>query len=139
MPTTNKSIRQRLRPQLGGEQTVGQTGIGGPVTDPTTGRVMEVLSTEPGVQFYTGNFLDGSITGKGGWVYQNATDFCFEPQHYPDSPNHPQFPSAELKPGQTYQNTIIYRFSVRHKLQPFISNQRVQLMDNPVTNGQHGC
>jgi aldose 1-epimerase len=90
----------------------GKLGLVARVTDPTTGRVMEVLSTEPGVQFYTGNFLDG-ITGKGGLVYKNRSGLCFEPQHYPDSPNHPQFPSAELKPGQTYQNTIIYRFSVQ--------------------------
>jgi aldose 1-epimerase len=92
---------------------LGKLGLAARVTDPTTGRVMEVLSTEPGVQFYTGNFLDGSITGKGGQVYQRRSGLCFEPQHYPDSPNHPQFPSAELKPGQTYQNTIIYRFSVQ--------------------------
>ena len=92
---------------------LGKPGLLARVTEPTTGRVMEVLSTEPGVQFYTGNFLDGSITGKGGWVYQRRSGLCFEPQHYPDSPNHPQFPSAELKPGQTYQNTIIYKFSVQ--------------------------
>ena len=90
---------------------LGKLGLVARVTEPTTGRIMEVLSTEPGVQFYTGNYLDG-ITGKGGWVYQKRNGLCFEPQHYPDSPNHPQFPSAELKPGQTYQNTIIYRFSV---------------------------
>jgi aldose 1-epimerase len=92
---------------------LGKLGLMARVTEPTTGRAMEVWSTEPGVQFYTGNFLDGSITGKGGWVYQKRNGFCFEPQHYPDSPNHPQFPSAELKPGQTYQNTIIYKFSVQ--------------------------
>jgi len=90
----------------------GKLGLVARVTDPATGRVMEVLSTEPGVQFYTGNFLDG-ITGKGGWVYKNRSGFCFEPQHYPDSPNHPQFPSAALKPGETYQNTILYRFLVQ--------------------------
>jgi aldose 1-epimerase len=92
---------------------LGKLGLVARVTEPTTGRAMEVWSTEPGVQFYTGNFLDGSITGKGGWVYQRRNGFCFEPQHYPDSPNHPQFPSAELKPGQTYQNTIIYKFSIQ--------------------------
>jgi aldose 1-epimerase len=91
---------------------LGKLGLVARVTDPTTGRVMEVLSTEPGVQFYTGNYLD-NITGKGGWVYQKRNGLCFEPQHYPDSPNHPQFPSAELKPGQTYQNTILYRFLVQ--------------------------
>ena len=92
---------------------LGKYGLIARVTEPTTGRAMEVWSTEPGVQFYTGNFLDSSITGKGGQVYQLRNGFCFEPQHYPDSPNHSQFPSAELKPGQTYQNTIIYKFSVQ--------------------------
>jgi aldose 1-epimerase len=82
------------------------------VYEPTSGRVLEVLSTEPGLQFYTGNFLDSSITGKGGWVYKFRTAFCMEPQHYPDSPNHPSFPTVVLKPGQVYKNTIIYRFSV---------------------------
>jgi aldose 1-epimerase len=80
------------------------------VYEPTTGRTMEVWTTEPGVQFYSGNFLDGSITGKGGWVYNFRNGFCFEPQHFPDSPNHPAFPTTELKPGETYQNTIIYKF-----------------------------
>jgi len=83
------------------------------VTEPTTGRVLEVWSTEPGLQFYTGNFLDGTITGKGGWVYQHRNAFCLEPQHFPDSPNQPNFPSVVLKPGQTYRNTIIYRFAVK--------------------------
>jgi aldose 1-epimerase len=72
---------------------------------------MEVLSTEPGVQFYTGNFLDGTLVGKSGKAYAFRNGFCLEPQHYPDSPNHPEFPSVVLKPGQTYKNTIIYRFS----------------------------
>jgi aldose 1-epimerase len=74
---------------------------------------MEVWTTEPAVQFYTGNFLDGTITGKGGWTYQFRNGLCFEPQHYPDSPNQPGFPTTVLKPGHTYQNTIIYKFSVR--------------------------
>ena len=90
----------------------GQLGLQARVTEPTTGRVLEVLSTEPGLQFYCGNFLDGSIKGKGGWVYQRRNGFCMEPQHYPDSPNHPEFPSVVLKTGQVYQNTIIYRFTV---------------------------
>jgi aldose 1-epimerase len=81
------------------------------VNEPTSGRVMEVWTTAPATQFYTGNFLDGTLTGKGGWVYQFRNGFCFEPQHYPDSPNHPDFPTTELKPGETYQNTIIYKFS----------------------------
>lgn len=83
------------------------------VYEPTTGRLMEVWSTEPATQFYSGNFLDGSITGKGGWVYKFRDGFCFEPQHYPDSPNHPAFPTTELSPGETYKNTIIYKFSTK--------------------------
>lgn len=82
------------------------------VTEPTSGRAMEVLTTEPGVQFYTGNFLDGTLTGKGGKVYQKRFGLCLETQHFPDSPNKPQFPSAALKPGQTYLSTTVYRFSV---------------------------
>lgn len=81
------------------------------VEDPKSGRVMEVLSTEPAVQFYSGNFLDGTLKGKGGKVYVHRGGFCLEPQHYPDSPNHANFPSTELKPGQTYKNIIVYRFS----------------------------
>ncbi len=92
---------------------LGKLGLMARVTDPESGRVMEVLSTDPGLQFYSGNFLDGTITGKGGWAYQHRAAFCMEPQHYPDSPNHPDFPTTELKPGETYHNTIIYRFSVQ--------------------------
>jgi aldose 1-epimerase len=91
----------------------GQLGLMARVTDPESGRVLEVLSTEPGLQFYTGNFLDGTITGKDGRVYPHRGAFCMEPQHYPDSPNKPEFPTVELKPGQVYQNTIMYRFSVQ--------------------------
>jgi aldose 1-epimerase len=82
------------------------------VTEPESGRVMEVWTTAPGVQFYTGNFLDGTIKGKRGQVYQFRDAFCFEPQHFPDSPNHPNFPTTELKPGEIYKNIIIYKFSV---------------------------
>jgi aldose 1-epimerase len=92
---------------------MGELTLMAHVSEPTTGRVMEVWSTEPALQFYSGNFLDGTITGKGGWVYQKHAAFCMEPQHYPDSPNKPQFPSTELKPGETYKNTIIYHFSVQ--------------------------
>jgi aldose 1-epimerase len=91
----------------------GYLGVMARVYEPTSGRVLEVLSTEPGLQFYTGNFLDGKITGKGGWVYQHRNGFCMEPQHFPDSPNQPNFPSVVLKPGQVYHNTIIYRFGVQ--------------------------
>lgn len=81
------------------------------VTEPASGRVMEVLTTEPGIQFYTGNFLDGTLTGKGGKVYQKRYGFCLETQHYPDSPNKPQFPTTALKPGEIYNSTTIYKFS----------------------------
>jgi aldose 1-epimerase len=91
----------------------GELALMAHVYEPTTGRVLEVLSTEPGLQFYSGNFLDGTLTGTGGWVYQFRNGFCMEPQHYPDSPNKPTFPPVTLKPGDTYRNTIIYRFSAR--------------------------
>jgi len=91
----------------------GELGLMARVYEPTTGRVLEVLSTEPGLQFYSGNFLDGTVQGRGGWTYQFRNGFCMEPQHYPDSPNKPQFPPVVLKPGQTYRNTILYRFSVQ--------------------------
>jgi aldose 1-epimerase len=92
---------------------MGQFGLMARVTEPTTGRVLEVLSTEPGLQFYSGNFLDGTLKGKNGQVYQFRSGFCMEPQHYPDSPNRPEFPSVVLKPGQTYHNTIVFRFSTQ--------------------------
>ena len=92
---------------------MGQLGLMARVYEPTSGRVMEVWSTDPGLQFYSGNFLDGKNKGKGGWVYKYRNGFCMEPQHYPDSPNQPNFPSVVLKPGQTYRNTIIYKFSVQ--------------------------
>jgi len=82
------------------------------VYEPTSGRVMEVLTTEPGVQFYAGNFLDGTFTGKENKVYKKRYGFCLETQHYPDSPNQPQFPTTELLPGQIYETTTIYKFSV---------------------------
>jgi len=91
----------------------GDLGLMARVYEPASGRVLEVLSTEPGLQFYSGNFLDGTLTGTGGWVYQFRNGFCMEPQHYPDSPNKPNFPPVTLKPGDTYRNTIIYRFSAR--------------------------
>ncbi|WP_345247855.1 aldose epimerase family protein [Nibrella saemangeumensis] len=83
------------------------------VYEPTTGRVMEVSTTEPAIQFYTGNFLDGTLTGKGGVTYAKRTGFCLETEHYPDSPNLPKFPSTTLRPGETYQSTTIYTFSAR--------------------------
>ncbi len=82
------------------------------VYDPHSGRLLEVFTTEPGIQLYTGNFLDG-IHGKDGKVYNRRYAFCLETQHFPDSPNHPNFPSAELKPGQHFQSTTVYKFSTK--------------------------
>ncbi len=82
------------------------------VVEPTTGRMMEVLTTEPGVQFYSGNFLDGSNVGKGEKAYKHRYGFCLETQHFPDSPNKPTFPSTILEPGKKYQTQTVYRFSV---------------------------
>ena len=82
------------------------------VKDPKSGRVMEVHTTQPGVQFYTGNHLDGSVKGKGGVEYGFRFGFCLETQHFPDSPNQPEFPSTVLKAGQKYQGTTVFRFSV---------------------------
>jgi aldose 1-epimerase len=81
--------------------------------DPKSGRVLEVLTDQPGVQFYTGNFLDGTAHGKGGKTYPYRTGFCLETQHFPDSPNHPKFPTSELKPGAKFTSTTIYRFSAK--------------------------
>ncbi len=81
--------------------------------EPLSGRVMDVLTTEPGLQFYSGNFLDGTITGKNGKVYYKHFGFCLETQHFPDSPNKPQFPTTILEPGQKYTHTTIYRFKSR--------------------------
>jgi aldose 1-epimerase len=82
------------------------------VQDPASGRTMQIFSNQPGVQFYTGNFLDGTATGKGGVIYRQGDGLCFEPQVFPDTPNKPSFGSARLDPGQTYENRIVYRFSV---------------------------
>ncbi|CAA9546887.1 MAG: Aldose 1-epimerase [uncultured Thermomicrobiales bacterium] len=83
------------------------------VTDPNSGRTMEVLTTEPGIQFYSGNFLDGTIVGTSGTPYRQGDGFALETQHFPDSPNRPEFPSTELQPGDEYRSTTIYRFSAQ--------------------------
>ena len=83
------------------------------VHDPVSGRVLDVSSDQPGVQFYSGNFLDGTVTGREGKVYKQYTGFCVEPQHFPDSPNKPSFPSVVLRPGQTYRSTIVFHFGVK--------------------------
>jgi len=82
------------------------------VYEPRSGRILEVFTTQPGVQFYSGNFLDGSIVGEGGKVYGKHAGCCFEPQHFPDSPNHPTFPSTVLKPGEQYSQITIFKFAV---------------------------
>jgi aldose 1-epimerase len=83
------------------------------VYDPGSGRVLKVLTDQPGIQFYSGNFLDGSVKGKGGKPYELRSALCLETQHFPDSPNHPAFPTSELKPGDRYHTVTIYRFSTR--------------------------
>ncbi|MEO8481502.1 MAG: aldose epimerase family protein [Acidobacteriota bacterium] len=88
----------------------GAMGLAARVTDPSSGRVLEVSTTEPGVQFYTGNFLDGTVTGKGGRVYQKRNALCLETQHFPDSPNHPAFPTTVLERGQTYATRTTFAF-----------------------------
>jgi aldose 1-epimerase len=82
------------------------------VLEPETRRTMEVFTTQPGAQFYTGNFLNGSITGRNGVVYNQHFGFCVETQHFPDTPNQPSFPSTVLNPGEKYNHTTIYRFGV---------------------------
>jgi aldose 1-epimerase len=89
----------------------GKLILAAQVVEPHSGRILEVLTTEPGVQFYTGNFLNG-VRGKKGKLYQRRYGFSLETQHFPDSPNHPNFPSTELNPGQSFHSTTVYRFSV---------------------------
>jgi aldose 1-epimerase len=92
--------------------TAGSLFLAAQAYDPHSGRVLEVLTTEPGIQLYTGNFLDG-IQGKDGKVYNRRYAFCLETQHFPDSPNRPSFPTTELKPGQHFESTTVYKFSTR--------------------------
>jgi len=91
----------------------GDMAIAAVLHDPKSGRVMEIATDQPGIQFYCGNFLDGSVTGKCGIVYQHRTGLCLETQHYPDSPNKPDFPSVVLKPGETYKHSMAHGFSVK--------------------------
>jgi aldose 1-epimerase len=83
------------------------------VEETSSGRVLEVLTTEPGIQFYTGNFLDGTIKGKGGKTYAQRFGFCLETQHFPDSPNKPKFPTTVLKSGAQFHSTTVYRFMTK--------------------------
>ena len=84
------------------------------VYDPASGRTMAVMTNQPGVQLYTGNFLDGRLTSKRGTVYGQHAGFCLETQYFPDSPNQPGFPDTILRPGETFQSTTVYQFAVRN-------------------------
>ena len=83
------------------------------VVEPLTGRTMTIATTEPGIQFYSGNFLDGTLTGKGGRNYAHRSGFCLETQHYPDSPNQPKFPTTTLRPGETYSSQTVFSFGIK--------------------------
>lgn len=91
----------------------GQLALAARASDPQSGRVLEVYTTEPGMQFYTGNFLDGKVAGKGGVIYPQHGAFCLETQHYPDSPNHPNFPTTTLHVGETFHQVTVYRFEAK--------------------------
>jgi aldose 1-epimerase len=95
------------------DATGGKVALAAEVFEPTTGRVLQVLTDQPGIQFYTGNFLDGTVKGKGGVSYGRRSALCLETQHFPDSPNHPEFPTAELKSGHKYHTVTVFKFSAR--------------------------
>lgn len=95
------------------DSQTGKVAEAAEVYEPTSGRVLRVYTTQPGVQFYSGNFLDGTLKGKGGVTYVHRGGLCLETQHFPDSPNHPEFPSTELKPGQRFHSTTMFSFSTR--------------------------
>jgi len=115
--TTAKTIGSRIDQVSGGydhnyvlNNKDGKLALAAQVYEPVSGRAMDIYTTEPGIQFYSGNFLDGSITGKGGRVYEKHAALCLETQHFPDSPNKPDFPSVVLKPGQTYSHQTVHKF-----------------------------
>ena len=91
----------------------GELSLAAQVHEPSSGRVMEIYTTEPGIQFYCGNFLDGRLKGKSGKPYVHRGGFCLETQHFPDSPNQPNFPSTILKPGETYDSKTVFKFSTK--------------------------
>jgi len=99
---------------LDGVGSTGDLKHAARVVDPVTGRTLDISTVEPGIQFYSGNFLDGTITGKGGRVYGHRAALCLETQHFPDSPNHPNFPSTILRPGETYRSRTVFAFGVVH-------------------------
>jgi len=94
------------------QKNPGELFLAATIVDPGSGRQLEIITTEPGLQFYSGNLLDGTVTGKGGIRYNQYAGMCLETQHFPDSPNQPSFPSTELKPAQEHYHRVIYRFSV---------------------------
>jgi len=118
--TSPHPIGQRIQEVPGGydhnyvlNKEEGELSLAARVFEPQSGRIMEIYTTEPGLQFYSGNFLDGSITGKAGRVYPKHSGFCLEPQHFPNSPNQPNFPSTILQPGEKYKSQTIFKFSVQ--------------------------
>ena len=118
--TTPHAIGERIDQVEGGydhnfvlRNSGGDLALAARVYEPKTGRVMEIHTTEPGIQFYSGNFLDGTITGKSGKVYHQHYGFCLEPQHFPDSPNKPEFPSTILEPGAKYLSRTVFKFSTQ--------------------------
>ena len=118
--TTPHAIGERIGQVEGGydhnfvlRREGGSVAVAARVFEPESGRLMEILTTEPGLQFYSGNFLDGTITGKGGRLYQKHAGFCLETQHFPDSPNKPNFPSTILRPGDIYKSLTVHRFSTK--------------------------
>jgi aldose 1-epimerase len=92
--------------------TPGELRLAARLYDPSSGRVLEVSATEPGMQLYTGNFLDGTIVGKGGVTYARRAGLCLETQHFPDSPNHPHFPSTVLRPGEEFHSVTVFAFGM---------------------------
>jgi aldose 1-epimerase len=118
--TTAKPIGRDMAQVKGGydhnwvlKKTGEELSLAATAYDPVSGRKMEVWTTQPGLQFYTGNFLDSTLHGKYGKVYPQHGAFCMETQHFPDGPNHANFPNTILKPGETYRSTTEYRFSVQ--------------------------
>ena len=114
--TAAHAIGARLAQVPGGYDhnfVLNPAGPAARVFDPASGRTLDVTTDQPGIQLYTGNFLDGSLTGKGGTVYGPHAGFCLETQHFPDSPNQPGFPSAILRPGEVFRSSTVYQFGVR--------------------------
>ncbi|HET8634149.1 MAG TPA: aldose epimerase family protein, partial [Gemmatimonadales bacterium] len=96
----------------------GELALAARLSDPASGRVLEIRTDQPGIQFYSGNFLDGTITGKGGTVYPHRSGLALETQHFPDSPNHPRFPSTSLEPGQQFHSRTVWHFGTGARQTP---------------------